>query len=170
MPNNAGPEPADVSSLGEHRYAAWSPRFMAACSVICFAIVVYMSRTLARVLYGTLAEEAGTVEIVVLGVQCLILLTAAAYMAVTSASRLRFFLRLGRDGFELPGRRVAWSDVVDVDVSMVNIMGRGREKLKVVYKDPKTGRERVFSADWVLEGWADAKAAMVKYGKKARPS
>lgn len=149
--------PSDVSSYGEFRYASWSPRFMAACSVICFAIVLHLGRfILAAARHGVPAESSLTEVILVTG-YCLALLGASLYMAAKAASRLRFSLSLGRDGFAVSGRKVAWSNLIRAHFQVVNIFGRGQERLKATYRDPATGKERTVSMDWVLTGWQEVK-------------
>jgi len=149
--------PMDVTSYGEFRYATWSPRFMAACSVICLAIVAHLAKFLMPAFRGAVPAGSSVTEMVLVGAYCLFLLAASVYMALKAASRLRFSLTLGRDGFSVSGRKASWSDVVSAHFQVVRIMGRGQERLKVTYRDPATGRERVFSMDWVLTGWNEIK-------------
>jgi hypothetical protein len=149
--------PSDVSSYGEFRYASWSPRFMAACSVICFAIVLHLGRfVLAAAQHGVPAGSSLT-EVILVTAYCLALLGASVYMAAKAASRLRFSLSLGSDGFAVSGRKISWSNLVKAHFQVVNMFGRGQERLKVIYRDPATGKERTVSMDWVLTGWQEIK-------------
>ncbi len=149
--------PMDAASYGEYRYATWSPRFMAACSVICLAIVAHLTKFLMPAFRGAIPAGSSLTEVILVAAYCLLLLAASVYMAMKAASRLRFSLTLGRDGFALSGRRVPWSDVTAVHFQVVRIMGRGQERLKVSYRDPASGRPRSFTMDWVLTGWNEIK-------------
>lgn len=162
-PNHATPN--DVSSYGEFRYASWSPRFMAACSVICLAIVLYLGRFVVAAARHGVPAESSLLEVMLVTAYCLALLGVSVYMAAKAASRLRFSLSLGRDGFAASGRKVPWSNLIRAHFQVVNMFGRGQERLKVTYRDPATGKERTLSMDWVLTGWQEVKDVFERENK-----
>lgn len=157
--------PNDVSSYGEFRYATWSPRFMAACSVICLAIVLHLGRFVLSAAQNGVPAGSSLTETVLVAAYCLALLGASVYMAAKAASRLRFSLTLGRDGFAVSGRKVPWSNLIRAHFQVVHILGRGQERLKVSYRDPATGKERAVVMDWVLAGWQEVKDVFERENK-----